>query len=64
MPEMVADNRCGTVKERSGYWSGNRTFIPVAIGPAIGHVQGKRQSDSCVYFVRLYIYTSCMNVSF
>ena len=25
----------------------------VAIGPAIGHVQGKRQSDSCIYFVRL-----------
>ena len=47
---------------RSGYWSGNRTLIPVAIGPAIGHVQGKRQSDSCIYFVRLY--TSCMNVSF
>ena len=39
---------------RSGYWSGNQTHIPVAIGPAIGHVQGtdgKRQSDSCVYFV-------------
>ena len=39
---------------RSGYWSSNRTPIPVAIGPAIGHVQGtdrKRQSDLCVYFV-------------
>ena len=24
---------------RSGYWSGNRTPIPVAIGPAIGHVR-------------------------
>ena len=34
---------------RSGYWSGNQTPIPVAIGLAIGHVQGtarKRQSDS------------------
>ena len=40
----------------SGYWSGSWTFIPVAIGPAIGHMQGKRQSDSCVYFVRIYIY--------
>ena len=38
----------------SGYWSGNRTPIPMAIGPAIGHMQGtdcKRQSDSCIYFV-------------
>ena len=50
------------LKVCSGYWSGNRTFSPVAIGPAIGCVQGKRQSDSCVYFVQMY--TSCMNVSF
>ena len=31
-----------------------RRPFSVAIGPAIGHVQGtdcKRQSDSCVYFV-------------
>ena len=34
---------------RSGYWSGNRTFIPVAIGPAIGHVV-KHQSDSCYIY--------------
>ena len=26
-------------KQRSGYWFGNRTPIPVAIGPAIGIVQ-------------------------
>ena len=26
-------------EKRSGYWSGNRTPIPVAIGPAIGHVR-------------------------
>ena len=34
---------------RSGYWSGNRTFSPVAIGPAIGHVV-KHQSDSCYIY--------------
>ena len=42
----------GRIYQRSGYWSGNRTPIPVAIGPANGHVQGtdrKRQSDSCIY---------------
>ena len=33
----------------SGYCSGNRTFIPVAIGPAIGHVV-KHQSDSCYIY--------------
>ena len=27
------------LKKRSGYWSGNRTPILVAIGPAIGHVR-------------------------
>ena len=40
------------IKYRNGYWSGNRTPISVAIGPAIGHVSDrKRQSDSYVYFV-------------
>ena len=28
-------------KKRSGYWSGNRTRIPVAIGSTIGHVQAQ-----------------------
>ena len=31
----------------SGYWSGNRTFIPV--GPTIGHVV-KHQSESCYIY--------------
>ena len=51
----MVDSRYLTLyRIHSGYWSGNRTHIPVAIGPAIGHVQGtdgKRQLDSCVYFV-------------
>ena len=44
----------GVFKEHSGYWSGNRMPIPMAIGLAISHVQGtdcKHQSDSCLYFM-------------
>ena len=41
-------------QKRSGYCYGNRMPIPVAIGPAIGHVQGTDRKQD-----QIHVFTSC-----